>query len=73
MQIKAGAFGSHTNQPWPFQVEAGREQEGKGQHFSMQPLQLWASPEGCDGGATAWAEVGAPNTGHSKVQRIKCR
>lgn len=62
MQMKAGIFGLHKNQPWLFQVEVGREWEGNGQHLSMQPLQLCASCEGCNGGATAWSEVGAPNT-----------
>lgn len=33
----------------------GARQEGDGQHLSMQPLQLQASHEGCDGGTTAWA------------------
>lgn len=67
MQMKAGAFCLHTNQPWPFQVEAGREWEANGQHLSMQPLQLWASREGCDGGATVWAEVGAPTPGTARL------
>lgn len=68
MQMKVGVLGLHKNQPWLFQVEAGREWEGNGHHFSMQPLQLWAWCEGCNGGATAWAEVSVPNAWHSTLE-----